>query len=200
MSIFKRLRELAVLPGPKFVFAHIISPHPPYLFDRKGNLPPLSEMGTLSIGDNDIWKSPRYIDQLVFINRQVEDVVDRIVSNSKVPPIIIIQGDHGPGCFTLPTLNGPARSLTMEEVSQQCIRSRMGIFNAYYFPGVGKSMLYSTITPVNSFRVVFDAYLGTKLGLLEDKSYVHSCGEKCELYQFRSDGPRHLNSSSLVLK
>src|SRR5688572_1139695 len=33
----KRLPEVAAIEGPKYVFAHIVAPHPPYVFDRDGN-------------------------------------------------------------------------------------------------------------------------------------------------------------------
>lgn len=184
LDTFEQLSQLPTLSNPKFVFAHIVSPHPPFLFDRDGNLPPIQEMGTLAIGDADIWGSTRYIDQLIFINRKMEGVIDAILAQSKTPPIIIIQGDHGPGCYTLPTLLGHGRDLTPEEASQPCMRSRMSILNAYHFPGNGSKQLYPSITPVNSFRVALDTYLGFNLGLLEDKSYVHSCEKTCEFFLF----------------
>jgi hypothetical protein len=184
LGAFDRLSQLPALPGPKFVFAHIVSPHPPYLFDRTGKLPPLRSMGTLAIGDADIWHSASYIDQLIFVNRKIEVVVDAILAQSKTPPVIIIQGDHGPGCFTLDSLVGPARDLTPEEARQTCMRSRMSILNAYYLPGDGVRQLYAPITPVNSFRVVLNQYLGAELELLDDRSYVYSCGETCEVYRY----------------
>ena len=47
----------------------------------------------------------------------------------------------------------------------------MKIFNAYYLPSVDKSKLYPTISPVNSFRLVFNEYFGGNYDLLPDKSY-----------------------------
>jgi hypothetical protein len=56
------------------------------------------------------------------------------------------------------------------------LKEKMGILNAYYLPGVDYSNphLYPSITPVNSFRLVFDLYFGTKLGSLDDSSYVYA--------------------------
>ena len=69
--------------------------------------------------------------------------------------MIIIQGDHGP----LPDLT--------EEASQ-----RLPILNAYYLPGIQMdNVLYPSISPVNSFRVVLNSYFGQTLPLLEDRSY-----------------------------
>jgi hypothetical protein len=44
------------------------------------------------------------------------------------------------------------------------------ILNAYYLPQ-GADQLYPSISPVNSFRLVFNSYFGTNFPLLEDVSY-----------------------------
>jgi len=56
----------------------------------------------------------------------------------------------------------------------------MGILNAYYFPDANPG-LYPRITPVNSFRLLFQTYFGEDLNLLEDVSYY---SEYPEAYQF----------------
>jgi hypothetical protein len=43
--------------------------------------------------------------------------------------------------------------------------------NAYYFPDQDYRALYPSITPVNSFRVVFNQYFDADVELLEDKNY-----------------------------
>jgi hypothetical protein len=95
-----------------------------------------------------------------YLNERMVEVVDAILSNSKQPPIIIIQGDHGPGNY-----------FNMIEPDNTCLKERYSILNAYYFPNHDYDTLYPGITPVNSFRVVFNQYFGTSLELLEDKSY-----------------------------
>jgi hypothetical protein len=132
--------EVPAMQGPKFIYAHIIAPHPPFVFSANGDFEPRSE------ADNQ-----GYINQLLYVNQQVEEIVKGIIDHAAVPPVIIIQGDHG--------INGkdPQR--------------RMKILNAYYLPGGGKDLLYPAISPVNTFRVVLDSYLGGNLDLLPDKSY-----------------------------
>jgi hypothetical protein len=46
----------------------------------------------------------------------------------------------------------------------------MKILNAYFLPGEGAAGLYPSITPVNTFRLIFDVYFGADLELLEDVS------------------------------
>jgi len=50
----------------------------------------------------------------------------------------------------------------------------MAILNAYYLPRGGQDLLYENISPVNSFRLIFDYYFGGNFGLLEDGSYFSS--------------------------
>jgi len=140
---------LPALPGPKFVFAHIVSPHPPYIFDAQGNF------NDVGFGEHDEKNlkpeemSALYRGQVEFIDAQILEVVRVILEESKVPPIIIIQGDHGP------------------LVKDRFIRAP--ILNAYYLPN-GSAHLYPSISPVNSFRVVLNDYFGQNLPMLEDLS------------------------------
>ena len=47
----------------------------------------------------------------------------------------------------------------------------MSIFNAYFFPNEKYDLLYDDITPVNSFRIVFDSHFQTNYGILEDNVF-----------------------------
>jgi hypothetical protein len=49
----------------------------------------------------------------------------------------------------------------------------MGILNAYYFPEK-QPVFYPTITPVNTFRLLFDTYFDESYPLLDDLSYFSS--------------------------
>jgi hypothetical protein len=129
------------IPGPKFVYAHIVSPHRPYVFSPSGEFVP---------NQNNI--NPGYRNQVMYLNQRILPIIENIIQSSEIPPIIIIQGDHGPP----DTENTPAR---------------IQILNAYYLPDGGNNILYSSITPVNSFRLIFDHYFGTQYGLLEDVSW-----------------------------
>ncbi len=79
------LPEIPQMPGHKFVHAHIVSPHPPYIFNADGTLNPDAE---------DIPEKEGYPTQLAYLEPRVLDDVQQILENSKRPPIIIIEGDH----------------------------------------------------------------------------------------------------------
>lgn len=95
-----------------------------------------------------------------YINSLTLKTVDSILQNAPSPPIIIIQGDHGPGAYT-----------NLFFIEGSCLRERGSILNAYYFPDQNYTHLPADITPVNTFRLIFNQYFGTDLPLLEDHVY-----------------------------
>jgi hypothetical protein len=171
---FETLPQAAALPGPKFVFSHILSPHPPYLFDRNGG--PIDPPGSLPLfGANLTPTVPDenrqgYLEQLIYINQKTLEMIDGILAASEYPPVIIIQGDHGPGVFA-----------DFNDLDDTCLFERYSILNAYYLPGIATATIPDDISPVNTFRFVFDAYLGSDLALLPN---LHYFSTDSDFYQF----------------
>ena len=143
LFILDYLPEVAQIPGPKFVFVHIGSPHFPYIFDANGERVPPEIQNSRSIGG--------YRDQVIYLNSRMIPILEEIIARSPTPPIILVQGDHGG-----------------DEVSPE---DRMRNLSAYYLPGEASSRLYEGITPVNSFRLIFDEYFSGDYPLLEDIAY-----------------------------
>jgi hypothetical protein len=160
---FDELAEIPNLEEPTFTFAHILSPHVPYVFDSDGSFLLPEQANTRSDIEN-------YRNQLVATNNMVKVLVDRLLKDSEVAPIIILQADEGP---YPERYDAGVRAFNWGEATDAEIRQKFRILNAYYLPGVDSSVLYPTITPVNSFRLVFDLYFGTGLGLLPDKSCAY---------------------------
>jgi hypothetical protein len=162
----KDLQDVPQTNKPKFIFAHIFSPHPPFVLGRNGK--PINPQRFFSLNDGstfmkmdskDVYISG-YADQVVGLNLEIKKTISGILINSKIPPIIIIQGDHG-----------PASEYSNDSLVDTNLWERMSIFSAYYLQGERPTSLYSDITPVNTFRIVFNEYFGSKLPLLEDISY-----------------------------
>lgn len=154
-NTFSVLPTLTAIDEPKFVFAHIEIPHHPFIFMPDGSINPDHRYYPgIYMPEIDL-KKKGYINQVQFANSQALAIVDQILANSKTPPIIIIQGDHG--------LEAGERNL---------------ILNAIYLPEAGREDLYSSISPVNTFRVVFDNYFNADLPLLPDESFYSSYEDK----------------------
>lgn len=153
---FDTVPEVADIKEPTFTFVHLIMPHPPYVFCADGSLPKRRLL------DRDQYTRPEavklYTGQVAYLNKRMEKVIDAILERSERPPIIIIQGDHG----FIQNLQG----------YQPDVFEKSGILNAYYLPDGGGKELYPSISPVNSFRLVFSHYFGQHMKLLPDKTYV----------------------------
>ena len=143
LYILDKLAELPQMPGPQFIFVHLITPHPPFVFGPGG----VKEIQQIDNQDADTDPDLGYLDQVRYANERMLPILQTLIDDSDVPPIIILQADHG------------------------WLKNRPCILNAYYFPDGKQSYLYENISPVNTFRVVFNAYFGTNLPLLEEISY-----------------------------
>jgi hypothetical protein len=156
--------QIPFFESPKFVVVHIVSPHPPFVFDRignsiKSNRPYMPGDGEAFGGSSQEYQQ-LYGQQLEYINLRILQAIDSILKNSKSPPIIILQGDHGPGSL-----------LRRDSIEVSCLWERSSTLNAYYFPDGNFDRLYPSITPVNTFRVIFNSYFDTNYPLLPDRVY-----------------------------
>ncbi|MFC1647093.1 sulfatase-like hydrolase/transferase [Patescibacteria group bacterium] len=171
LYFFQQLKKIPDDKGPTFTFAHFVTPHWPFVFDASGN--PVSTKSYN--GKYDYPKSKKeyqrkYLDQLVFTDKQILEVVSGIIKFSDNPPIIIIQSDHGPSSeIDWENFDKLSESETNYNPKSEISKiERIGILNAYYFPDNNYQNIYSAITPVNTFRVVFNQFFGSSYKLVED--------------------------------
>ncbi len=166
---FNALRDLSYLGSPKFVYAHFGVPHQPFVFDEDGSPiesdRPYTVSNFLTPQQGGIAGRGEYLEgyrkQIVFTNNKVKELVDGLLALPGAPPVIILQGDHGPAGY-LDTYNN---------IGNSHLKERMTNLNAYYLPGA-ENQLYEGITPVNTFRLIFNQYFGTEYELLPDRSYI----------------------------
>lgn len=138
-SVFalETLESLPNLPGKKFVYAHLLITHQPFVFFPDGRFHEALPQDHSA-----------YRDQVIFANKRLLEIVKVLLEKSDVEPIIILQSDHS-------YLDG---------------KDRVKILNAYYLPNGGNQYLYESITPVNTFRVIFNTYFGGDYEILPDVS------------------------------
>lgn len=171
---FKALADISKIAGPKFVFSHIITPHPPFVFDRLGN--PVTPAYGFSFSDGndypgtDAEYQAGYVEQLQYTNTLLKETIEAILSQSQTPPIIILQADHGP------------RMLGGDQTQQNlCIRERFSIFAAYYLSGLEYNPIPDEISSVNIFRFILNEYFQTELPILKNEAYLPV--DKISIYQ-----------------
>lgn len=166
--VFDKLSEIKKTDQPKFIFAHVIAPHPPFVFDSTGSALEADRPFTISDGNGYFQHGgtvdeyvTHYRDQAIYLSKKIQKIVKDILDNyPDLKPIIIVQGDHGPGSRTYWNL-----------VKKTDMHERYGILNAYYLPDFPDSILYKQISPVNSFRMICDYYFDQSYPLLPDSSY-----------------------------
>lgn len=157
-----QLPELAREKAPTFTFAHIIAPHHPFLFGEDGeDVSPREPTAAnrQSLLDGATNYRDGYRKQAIFLTKRIEQTIDRILAQSPEPPIIILQSDHGSGLRH-----------HLNDLEKTDLRERMSILNCYYFPNRNYKGLTEGITPVNSFRVVFNNNFGANLSLLNENN------------------------------
>jgi hypothetical protein len=164
---FEKLPNLGDDNTPRFIFAHIIAPHFPFVFgpngefSRQTNAFSLDETGGF-VGNRQTYIDG-YTDELIYVNKRLQETLKQIIANSENPPIIIIQADHGAHANMVAGDPDP--------LPVPFYKERFAILNAYYLPNCEIEQLYADITPINTFRVVFNSCFGQDFNLLEDISY-----------------------------
>ena len=162
-----QLERLPARPGPEFVFAHILLPHTPYIFDADGGFIPYPERSRLS-------ESEQFANQLAYTNRRLLNIVDHLLDRPEGSrPIVIVQADEGPYPFGF----GDATGHDWTSASPEDREVKYNILNAWYVPDGRDIGLYPEISSVNTFRLLFNAYFDTDLPLLPDESYSRGHSE-----------------------
>lgn len=162
---FAKLKEVAKRAQPTFVFAHFLLPHEPYVFDEEGRCMSSEESGQRSLRDN-------YVGQVRYANRELTALV-RTLLGLEGKPVIIIQADEGPyPAERYPDSAEAAKLHDWLKANDDEFREKFRILNAMYLPGIDHRKFYSSISSVNTFRLVFSELFGVDLRLLADRNFA----------------------------
>ena len=179
------LPEAVSFEGPKFVYAHVLLPHPPLLFGPRGEqVNPARRYEwkgglayVLTPGATGESFRTGYRDQVAYVGSLLPAIIEEILTKSESPPIIILQSDHGPPGVLGVTLT--------DEISR---RAEFAILNAMYLPNGGEAAVYEGMSPVNTFRAILNHYFGTRHSLLEDRYYLADRETPFEQVRYVRDG------------
>ena len=159
LSNLTNLGRMGSHGGPKFVFAHFIPPHHPYLFDRRGNVLRDANLSNQFDYQRRLWaEKEKYIDQLIYMNLRITEAIDQILAASPHPPIIVIQSDHGP-------------NLEDELSREENIGVRLANFAAFLLPEAPRQLMPSDGSSVNEFRFILNHYFTKRMEILPARHY-----------------------------
>jgi hypothetical protein len=180
LDALKKLPRMGrTLKAPLLVYAHIMCPHPPIVFEAGGGrVPPSEHLPTTRPWIKDERFTRNYRGQVAFISKQALEVVEAILSTSQRPPVIVLCSDHG-----------SEFEIDWDHPESSNLPERMANLDALYLPGDAARMLYPTMTNVNIFRVIFDYYFGTDFPLLPDHSYFSKGDTPYQFIRVPMEGP-----------
>ena len=157
----EKLKEVINMQSPKFVFVHLLIPHNPYVFDKNCNY--VNEKITKSQKE-----IKNYLDQLQCKNKLLKVMVDDILKNSKKDPIVIVQSDEGPHPITSPL----PKDNYWKAASTIALEEKFKILNMLYFPRINYSTLSTNMSPINTFRFIFNNYMDENFEYQDAKTYL----------------------------
>jgi hypothetical protein len=178
---FDTLTKIGDKSGPKFVFGHLLTPHPPYVTDREGDFVTREQEARWSF-------ERRYVEQVIYTNEEIKNLVDQLLAVPRAErPIIVLQADEGP----TPTRIETNKVFEWTTASLDELEMKFKLFTALYLPGLPESevrrRIYQTFTPVNTFRLIFNLYLGGHFRLLPDRNYIADRMLEISTGNFRQD-------------
>jgi hypothetical protein len=162
------LDQLADAPGRNFVFAHLLIPHPPYVFNADGSRVTAEQRASRTDDE-------QYLEQLEFTNSVMLQLVDRLHAGPTQDwPIIVLAGDEGP--FPLAYARDEEGYRWLEAPPEELLR-QFSVLCAISVPGVDREGLEAAgftdeLTLVNLFRVVLSAAFDADLPPLPTRSWA----------------------------
>ena len=147
---------------PHFIHSHLMLPHYPYLYDSEGN--------NVSRDPNLKVDKEGYLNQLIFTERKILELIDSVQKHSP-GSVIIVYSDHG-----------YRQEINQANPTDKDLIRAFNNISAVYFPDKDIS-IPEKFSLVNLYRIFFNTYFDTDYEILEDrqiwynniipKPYVH---------------------------
>lgn len=174
---YESLRAQAVVTDssrPRLVYAHILVPHPPFVFSSDGQLLVSHANDNFSYTDGKKhrhdhlyeggWQNhykKGYATQVSYANRELLSFIETLHKTpGERPRVVIIQGDHGS------RLKEDFNSLKDSDMTEI-----FGVMNAVYFSDGDYRGFAADASPLNTLRLTTNKFLGTNLPLLANHQW-----------------------------
>ncbi len=135
---------------PRFFYGHLLMPHPPYYFDKKGN----SKQGDVVYKEWQELNTEAYLEYVTYTNTKIKELISAIKKNTKGQAVIIFMGDHG------------FRKATDDNDKTHYFENQ----DAVYFPSGDYQSFYDSASTVNQFRIIFNTLFLRNFTILKDST------------------------------
>lgn len=167
-SKFAQLRGIAHRDERKFVFAHILIPHPPFVFGSDGQCQSKVDEGRNT-------RSKNFSLQLQYANGELINLIDEILAGPR-PAVIMLHGDEGPfpakfasdESFHAAPLAPPIEWL---EAGPDIWKEKMGILMAIRHADGETSP--APETPINLYPLVLNRSFSGLMPIRPERSYFY---------------------------
>lgn len=159
--------------GPKYIFAHILLPHQPFIYNEECEL--------LDRYDNHNTYDELYVRAVQCANKRVKMIIDKIFSKDKGNAIIILRADEG---ADIDMAEFPYAKTNFSNLPRIEIEKRTSVLSAFYFPDQDYENIYDSMTSVNIYRTIFNQYLGYNFPLLDDRIYITDSEDDLNSFNF----------------
>jgi hypothetical protein len=164
--------------SPKLVFTHVGGPHLPVVFTESGAAADRDVFGytkqELKVSGERF--AAAYAEEIQYLNRRTLEAVDRLLARPDAP-IVIVMSDHG-----------SESRLNWTDASRSDLQERFSNFFASRTPA-RPAIFGADVTPINIFPVLFDAYFGENLPLIEDRFFVSPANQTLKFTEITDPAP-----------
>jgi len=173
---FDGLVELAGRDEQKYVLAHLLVTHPPFVMTADGRCLSHAEAAVRPKGQD-------YVDSVKYANAQFERLFDAILNGPR-PAIIVLMSDEGPwppGVKLLKRASfASSEMVDWSALSDTQLDFKTGILMAIHLPPDAPPAVIDDPfpqSPVNVFRMVFRRYFNLDLPPLPDRYFLYRSDE-----------------------
>jgi hypothetical protein len=168
-----RLHSVGNTEKPVFAYFHGVIPHPPILTTSDGSCLPKPI---------NFWSAPwpefksAFVNFMEFFNQEILEIIDKQRQRRGKDGrdlIFVIQSDEGPFPKALYRSYSQPQEFDYFEVPERELRMKLGNINAMLMPPNLKPAHNYLQTPINNWRIIFNAIFNAQLKMLPHKIYVH---------------------------
>jgi hypothetical protein len=167
LKMLADLETIGMSRRPRVVLAHVMTPHPPFIFGPSGQSRYPSRTFAITDGSGfpgtDEEYARGYREQTEYLMSRLLTIVDHLMSVIRRPAVIIVHGDHG-----------PRMRFDWADAKRTDPSESVPVFLAIRWSPGAMTTPKRVISLVNVYREYFRRYIDPATVCLEDRAFVSS--------------------------